>query len=257
MVNIFRSVVGPLLHTRLKIIFDTATRLGNFQRKNVGYQTDILKEHLSRKYVMNVPGTRLKFLDVGGKDGALTYLLGIHQNLQFDARLYADNKLTFDAKYDYFGVDLKPSESANLLVGDICSADFLERYKDFVNFFDVIYSNNVFEHLRKPWIAARNLSGMLKIGGIVITVVPFAQRYHEDPEDFFRYTHKGVISLFEDSSSYDVMESGYDISGRRTNWQGSGENNDLVPLDHFGAWRETWFAVVIMRKCEQITRTIY
>ncbi|MCI1279421.1 MAG: class I SAM-dependent methyltransferase [Nitrospira sp.] len=249
MVTLIKKVLRAILSTRPRIIFDTATKLGNFCGKNIGYRTDLLKEDISRQYVMNMPGTSLKFLDVGGKDGALTYLLGIHRNLQFDPALYADNKSFFDAKYDYFGVDVRPSENKKLLVGDVCSSDFLERHGDFVNFFDVIYSNNVFEHLRKPWVAAENLSGMLKAGGIVITVVPFSQRYHEDPEDFFRYTHKGIISLFEDSCGYDVLEAGYDISGRRTNWQGSGENNDLVPLDQFGAWRETWFAVAVMRKC--------
>jgi len=45
-----------------------------------------------------------------------------------------------------------------------------------------------------------------------------------------------------------VIESGYDIKGRRNNWQGSGLNNDIVPRDNFGAWRETWFTVCVLQK---------
>lgn len=113
---------------------------------------------------------------------------------------------------------------------------------------DFIYSNNVFEHLKKPWVAAQNLTKLLKPHGIIITIVPFSQRYHEDPGDYFRYTHTGIFSLFEDFGSFELLKTGYDICGRRNNWQGGGFNNDIVPVDNFGAWRETWFTVSVMRK---------
>ncbi len=32
----------------------------------------------------------------------------------------------------------------------------------------------------------------------------------------------------------EVLETGYDIIGRRNDWQGSGEHNDIVPTDRFG-----------------------
>jgi len=230
---------------------DGKRKLGNFRNDFVGYPTDLLKEELSRNYILGSPGTGLKFLDVGGKDGDLTYLLGIKNNLEFDAELYSRNKKQFQEKFEYFGMDLNPVEGKNLLRGDICSNRFLETHDAHLQNFDVIYSNNVFEHLKKPWIAAKNLTKMLKEGGLIITIVPFSQRYHEDPQDYFRYTHKGVISLFEEYGTYSVLESGYDIAGRRNNWQGGGEHNDIVPIDNFGAWRETWFTVNVMRKLYQ------
>jgi hypothetical protein len=45
-----------------------------------------------------------------------------------------------------------------------------------------------------------------------------------------------------------VLVSGYDLRGRRNNWQGDGTAADLVPVDRFGAWRENWFVVTIVRK---------
>lgn len=175
-------------------------------------------------------------------------MLGITKNLEFDSQAYSENRASFRQKYEYYGMDLNPVDTVNLIVGDICHADFFEDHGKLREVFDAVYSNNVFEHLRMPWIAARNLTQMTKPGGLIITIVPFSQRYHEDPEDFFRYTHRGVISLFEDCGTHEVLEAGYDIAGRRNDWQGSGNNNDLVPLDKFGAWRETWFTVVILRK---------
>lgn len=106
----------------------------------------------------------MKFLDVGVKNGALTYLLGIKNNLEFDAELYSHNQKQFQEKFEYFEMDLHPVEGKNLLAGDICSNHFFEIHTTFTDFFDVIYSNNVFEHLKRPWIAAENLTKMLKPG---------------------------------------------------------------------------------------------
>lgn len=233
-----------------RLVFDSAIRIGASSGA-VKYPVDINKEELSRKYIFDVvparAAGRLRFLDVGGRDGELTYLLGGVSPLSFDPAVQAANKKKFDAIYDYFGVDLHPA-GPNILHGDVCDVGFLESYRDFQNSFDVVYSNNVFEHFARPWVAAEVLLALLKPGGICITVVPFAQRYHESPGDYFRYTHQGVPKLFEAAGPVEVLEAGYDIRARRYDWQGLGKANDLVPTDRYGAWRETWFAVSVLKK---------
>jgi SAM-dependent methyltransferase len=124
----------------------------------------------------------------------------------------------------------------------------METHRDQICEFDVVYSNNVFEHLEDPFCAARNIWGLCREGGLIVTVVPFAQRHHESPNDYFRYTNRGIEKLFEVAGGVTAIESGYDIIGRRNNWQGSGLNNDIVPKDNFGAWRETWFTVCVLQK---------
>jgi SAM-dependent methyltransferase len=165
--------------------------------------------------------------------------------------LYEINKAKFKAKYHYFGVDLKPA-GPNILSGDICTGKFLESYPDFPNSFDIVYSNNVFEHFSRPWIAAENILALMKPGGLCITIVPFAQRYHESPGDYFRYTPQGVSSLFQSAGDIEILEEGFDIRARRYDWQGDGTANDVVPVDHLGAWRETWFTCVVIRKSQTI-----
>jgi SAM-dependent methyltransferase len=223
--------------------------VGDFAR-TCGYETGLDKEELSRRAVLDrkpASSAKMRFLDVGGRDGKLSYLLGNTGPLQFDAIAYAANRRKFDALYDYFGVDLRPAGD-NVLVGDLCEPGFIAAHAEFAGAFDVIYSNNVFEHLRKPWIAAQNILGLLKKEGICVTVVPFAQRYHEDPGDYFRYTPAGIISLFEDLGPIQVLQSGFDIRARRYDWQGGGDANDTVPVDRFGAWRETWYTLVVLKK---------
>jgi len=235
---------------------DRERRLGNFETTTVGYRTDLIKEEVSRRYVFAHPGENLNFLDVGARDGELSYLLGMQKNLVFDKSFYDSNMAAFRAKYNYYGMDLHPASDERVLSGDACAPDYVDSHPAFRSKFDVIYSNNVFEHFERPWIAIANLNQLLKPGGIVITIVPFSLRYHESPGDYFRYTHKGLESLFTSVGRFEVLESGYDICGRRNDWQGAGLENDIVPIDNFGAWRETWFAVCVVRKLADSTSAI-
>ena len=232
-----------------RLILDTERRLGDFSGDEATYDVSLCKEEVARQHIFALEGERLRFLDVGARDGRLDYLLGVRENLQSDPSLYAANRARFDAKYEYWGLDLQSQATDDsVLVGDICSPTLLDDQPRFEGFFDAIYSNNVFEHLRWPWVAAENLVRMLRPGGICITIAPFSIRYHESPVDHFRFTHVGLASLFEDGGDVEVLRSGYDIRGRRNNWQGLGIANDRCPVDRFGAWRESWFAVCVVRK---------
>jgi SAM-dependent methyltransferase len=239
-------------HWRPRFILDSAIAVGRPGPSCATYIDNLDKEEISRRYILNAPpagssGRRLRFLDVGGRDGELTYLLGGTGPLAFDENVRARNKRKFDSLYDYFCVDLIPA-GTHVLHGDICDRAFLDTYRDFVGSFDVIYSNNVFEHLARPWVAAEILLALLKPGGLCITIVPFSQRYHESPGDYFRYTHTGVPKLFEAAGPVRILEAGYDTRARRYDWQGSGEANDLVAVDRYGAWRETWMSVSVLEK---------
>ncbi|MEK6927130.1 MAG: methyltransferase domain-containing protein [Nanoarchaeota archaeon] len=238
------NIIKKILKLKnLRIIIDLEKKLGeNRQRNDIVYKYNLNKDQVTRDFILKRDGEEMKFLDIGGRDGKLTYLLGISGNLRYDSKFYRDNIRIFESKYTYFGIDIMPT-GKNVIQGNICSESFdSDKYKDS---FDIIYSNNVFEHLKKPWVAAQHITKMLKKGGLTIHIVPFSQRYHEDPGDYFRYTHTGLPSLFDD---LEVVLSGYDILGRRNDWQGTGKSNDMCPEDRFGAWRETWFTVSVMIK---------
>jgi SAM-dependent methyltransferase len=211
----------------------TYRKLGNHSLSTPTYEVGLGKEEVSRKALEGRSG---KFLEVGAGDRELRYLLGIRENLDIDDAFYQRSRKWFDERFSYTGIDVEH---------DICDPAFSAFAEAS---FDVVYSNNVFEHLRKPWIAAANVLRLLKPGGLCITIAPFSQRYHAVPGDYFRYTHTGLAALFEDAGPVKVLVSGYDIKGRRIDWQGSGKHDDIVPIDELGAWRETWFAVCIVEK---------
>lgn len=55
---------------------------------------------------------------------------------------------------------------------------------------------SVLEHSRRPWLLAANLERMLAPGGTLFLSVPFVWRFHAYDSDYFRFTHRGVESLF-------------------------------------------------------------
>lgn len=63
--------------------------------------------------------------------------------------------------------------------------------------FDSIICTQVFEHLSEPFIAAAELSRVLKVGGHVLLTVPQVNELHEEPHDYFRYTKFGLKHMFE------------------------------------------------------------
>lgn len=238
-----RSVrVGPW-----RLILDREPRRGLDPGARPTYEVGLCKEDVARDYVLGRPGTGQNFLDVGARDGRLDYLLGVRRDLEFDQETYDANRRRFAEKYSYYGLDLEPDDAPDVLTVDLCadSTEVTERYREF---FDVVYSNNVFEHLRRPWVAARHILQMVKPGGLIVTVAPFAIRYHAVPGDFFRYTHEGLTAVFADQGPVEELVSGYDIAGRRVDWQGMGGYSDVCPADAFGAWRENWFCVNVLRK---------
>ena len=249
--NYFINILKRFYKLRLKIIFDLNISLprGKIINKKINYKF-YSKDILSRNFLLRKKIAKiLNFLDLGGRQGDLPYLLKYHKNFSNNLN-YLNDKNKFFKIYNYFGtdIDVDLKKNNNFVEGDICDENYLKKNQQFINFFDIIYSNNVFEHLKKPWVACSNINKMLKENGDCITIVPFSQRYHESPVDCFRYTHQGIRYLFENEMKIKVFAQGYDIDGRRNDWNGAGRNNDYVPEDNFGAWRETWFTVFIFKK---------
>lgn len=98
----------------------------------------------------------------------------------------------------YVTYDLMPGPHIDV-VGDLLHTGF-ESDK-----FDTIFSTQVFEHIPKPWHAARELYRITKPRGVCVVTAPFLQPYHADPHDYYRYTVEGIRALFEDAG-FEVLE---------------------------------------------------
>ena len=65
--------------------------------------------------------------------------------------------------------------------------------------FDVIIAEQVFEHLRHPHAAAKNVHAMLKDDGVFVIGTPFLVRVHNEPADYTRWTELGLAGFLEDA----------------------------------------------------------
>ncbi|TCL66379.1 methyltransferase domain-containing protein [Rhizobium sp. BK251] len=75
---------------------------------------------------------------------------------------------------------------------DICNEVLRER-------FDLIIADQVFEHLKWPSRAARNVYAMLRPGGYFIIATPFLLRVHASPIDCNRWTETGLSFLLQEA----------------------------------------------------------
>jgi SAM-dependent methyltransferase len=78
------------------------------------------------------------------------------------------------------------------VVGDAHTLPFREAI------FDRVFAFNVFEHLREPALAAREIHRVLKPSGEVVLHTAFLQPLHEAPHHYFNATEFGVREWFRD-----------------------------------------------------------
>jgi SAM-dependent methyltransferase len=62
--------------------------------------------------------------------------------------------------------------------------------------FDTAICLEVLEHVPDPFRAAAEIRRVLKPGGVLIASTPHLSRLHEEPHDYYRYTHYGLRHLF-------------------------------------------------------------
>lgn len=65
------------------------------------------------------------------------------------------------------------------------------------NEFDALIAISVWEHLRKPWVAAAAAHRVLKPGGLLYVATHHTFPVHGYPSDYCRWTDEGLKALFD------------------------------------------------------------
>lgn len=139
-------------------------------------------DYLSNEF--NKPGLRI--LEVGSRN-----VTGTNLRSRFD-------------KAEYVIFDFYAGENVDV-VGD---AHKLSSYFKPDKRFDLIFSSAVFEHLHMPWVAAEEISKLLKVGGHVFVETHFSFMAHERPWNFFQFSEVGLRALFNRAMGFDLIDSG-------------------------------------------------
>jgi hypothetical protein len=124
-----------------------------------------------KKYAHKVDGA---VLEVGSKNYGSTSSF---------RHVYRDN--------EYVGVDMSEGEGVDKVLdltsgtGDLAKSHFA-----------LVVCCSVLEHVKKPWVMAENLVSLMKDGGQLFMSVPWVWRYHAYPDDYFRFSWRGIEELF-------------------------------------------------------------
>ena len=94
---------------------------------------------------------------------------------------------------DYVRLDVAPGPDVDV-VGNVHAlpSEWEER-------FDAFIAIAVWEHLERPWIAAREVARVLAPGGKFLVITHQTFPIHGYPSDFFRFSREALRLIFEDA----------------------------------------------------------
>jgi SAM-dependent methyltransferase len=75
------------------------------------------------------------------------------------------------------------------------------------DFFSLAISQEVLEHVADPNLAVSEIFRVLKKGGKFYCQVPFIIGYHPGPNDFWRFTKEGLVTLLS-NAGFEILEIG-------------------------------------------------
>lgn len=111
----------------------------------------------------------------------------------------------FGERASFIGLDLLEGSNVDV-VGDICSPLRSLQAKLGAEPFDLVICCHVLEHTRRPARAARNIGSMLGQGGLAYIATPWSQAFHAAPDDYWRFSMRGLMLMFD---GFDIVSSFY------------------------------------------------
>ena len=104
---------------------------------------------------------------------------------------------------NYLMVDIEAGNDVDVV------ADLHELPADWTGRFDALVAGAVFEHLERPWIAAKEVVRVLKPGGRCYIATHQTYPLHGFPSDFFRFSREALSLIFADAG-LEIHEVAYE-----------------------------------------------
>ena len=137
------------------------------------------------------------------------------------------------ADSDYVRLDATAGADVDL-VGDLHALP-----ADWTGRFDAFLAVAVWEHLERPWIAAREVARVLAPGGLFLVSTHQCFPIHGYPSDYFRFSREALRLIFEDAGLV-VTACAYRERCAIV------PSAAVVPSDHLVQWNETWPSYVLV-----------
>jgi SAM-dependent methyltransferase len=111
----------------------------------------------------------------------------------------------FGNRMHFVGIDLAEGSNVDRIV-DICGSPRTLKAALGDEPFDLAICCHVLEHTKAPMRAARNIENLLRPGGLAYISTPWSQAFHAAPDDYWRFSMRGLSLLF---GRLDVLSSFY------------------------------------------------
>lgn len=111
---------------------------------------------------------------------------------------------------EFIGIDLLEGSNVDKVV-DICSPPKALAAALGAKPFDLVICCHVLEHTREPQRAARNIESMLGAKGLAYVATPWSQAFHATPDDYWRFSVRGLMLLFGRLEILSTFYSGGDV----------------------------------------------
>jgi len=118
-------------------------------------------------------------------------------------------------------------------------ADLHALPQDWAGHFDALVAVAVFEHLERPWIAAKEVARVLKPGGFAYVSTHQTFPLHGYPSDFFRFSKEALALIFKDAGLH-VAEVGYEHRAKIT------APNEFIPLSYQDEWNASFPSYMVV-----------
>jgi hypothetical protein len=96
---------------------------------------------------------------------------------------------------EFTGIDLFPGMNVDV-VADLCSETFCTSHPSLVEKFGLVLCWALLEHVQNPFMAAKNITALLRLGGHLYFIGPWVWGYHPYPKDYWRISFEGLKVLF-------------------------------------------------------------
>ena len=104
---------------------------------------------------------------------------------------------------DLVSTDIAPGTNVQLIWDQEKPPEDAQRQQ-----FDLFITTSVLEHVRRPWLAAPNIEMCLRRPhGLLYISVPWVWRYHEYPDDYWRFSPPSLDILFHNTKPLLTMWS--------------------------------------------------
>jgi hypothetical protein len=116
----------------------------------------------------------------------------------------------FPAGSEFVGIDLVDGSNVDKVL-DICSPPKAIAAVLGKRPFDLVICCHVLEHTRDPWRAARTIEGLLGPAGLAYVATPWSQAFHAAPDDYWRFSLRGLTLMFGRLDILSAFYSGGDV----------------------------------------------